>query len=125
LPVKPQSVIIERWLPYNSGQKRRVIYERPKPEPEFTKPRNVIIQWESPNVSIKQEVKHLDIIRADPNEYYQRFGSNLTHHTELPDYVRNIKPPNGIKLAADYHKQFYELEGDVEALNLIDLGEIK
>ncbi len=59
-PPKPQPVIIERWLPY-PPVKRKVIYQRLADEREEVqiKPRNVIIQWESPNVTIRQELKNL------------------------------------------------------------------
>jgi len=46
--------VVERWLPY-SNPKRKVIYERPLPDPVVVKPRNVIIQWEAPAVTIRQE----------------------------------------------------------------------
>ena len=53
MPVKPQSVLIERWLPY-SQQKRRVIFKPAPPDPEIVKPRNLIVQWSPPCVSVKQ-----------------------------------------------------------------------
>ena len=53
LPSKPQAVLIERWLPYSQA-KRRVIFQRSNErDPMIVKPRNVIIQWEAPQV-IKQ-----------------------------------------------------------------------
>ena len=37
-------------------------------------------------------------------------------------YVLDIKNPNGLVLAADYNfNSMHELEGNVEALNLVDL----
>jgi hypothetical protein len=51
LPSKPQSIITERWLPYQQ-MKRRVIYQAAQPDPVYCKPRNVIIQWEAPDVLI-------------------------------------------------------------------------
>ena len=55
LPNKPQPVIIERWLPYKA-QKRRVVYEKNSNiEPTFSKPKNVIIQWEPPKVLTQQK----------------------------------------------------------------------
>jgi hypothetical protein len=51
LPSKPQSIITERWLPYQQ-MKRRVIYQAAQPDPVYCKPRNVIIQWEAPDVII-------------------------------------------------------------------------
>jgi hypothetical protein len=41
---------------------------------------------------------------------------------ELPPFVKEIKPPAGMTLAADSASTtVYELEGDVYALNLVDL----
>jgi hypothetical protein len=53
LPTKPQSLLVERWLPY-APLKRRVIYNRANQrETVVAKPKNVIIQWESPDVQVK------------------------------------------------------------------------
>ena len=49
LPTKPQSVLVERWLPYQET-KRRIIYKGAPSDPVCVKPRNVVIQWEAPNV---------------------------------------------------------------------------
>lgn len=64
----------------------------------------------------------MGVIKADPQEYYNKYKSSLKHSSELPDFVKDIKPPEGIQLAADYSPITYELEGDIEALKLIDLG---
>jgi len=123
LPSKPQSVIIERWLPYKA-QKRRVIFQRNTvPDPVVVKPRNVVIQWEAPSVSIRKEFKDLGVIRANPVEYVQRYGAELKSSSELPAFVRDIKAPSGLTLAADFSSTgTYELEGDIQALSLIDLN---
>ena len=122
LPCKPQSVIIERWLPY-SEVKRRVIFQKSsQADPICCKPRNVIVQWEPPQVQIKKEFKYLGIIRANPAEYVQRYGASLKKVNELPEFVLEIRPPQGVVLAADYQQRsVYELEGDIHALSLIDL----
>lgn len=50
IPPKPQSVIIERWLPY-SQVKRRVIFNKSTDkDPIVVKPKNIIVQWEAPQV---------------------------------------------------------------------------
>jgi hypothetical protein len=68
MPSKPQSVIIERWLPYRQV-KRRVIYVKAnEKESVVCKPKNVIIQWEPPKVQIKKEFKDLGVVRANPVE---------------------------------------------------------
>ncbi len=59
MPAKPQPVFIERWLPYPE-MKRRVVYNRTKETTVNTQPiKNVIIQWEEPDVLIKKELKYL------------------------------------------------------------------
>jgi len=125
LPAKPQSVLIERWLPYNDNLKRRVVFQRASnPDPVVVKPRNVIVQWEAPSVSVKKENKFLGIVRANPVEYVQRYGTTLKPANELPQYVLDIKAPDGIVLASNYkYRTIYELEGDIEALSLVDLDQ--
>lgn len=64
----------------------------------------------------------MGIIRANPVEYVQRYGSSLKQANELPDFVLEIQPPAGIVLAADYkYNQVHELEGELQALKLVDL----
>jgi hypothetical protein len=122
LPTKPQSVIIERWLPY-SQVKRRVIYNRCNyQDPVALTPRNVIVQWEAPEVIIKKDYKYLGVVRANPVDYVQRYGHSLVVSNELPQFVQDIATPDGLELAANYkYSDLYELEGDVEALSLVDL----
>jgi hypothetical protein len=87
LPSKPQAVIVERWLPYNDNIKRRVVFQKAPADPVVVTPRNVIVQWEAPNVSVKQDLKFLGIVRANPVEYVQRFGSSLKVSKDLPKFV--------------------------------------
>ena len=54
LPNKPQAVITERWLPFTQS-KRKVIYQAAPSVAPYCKPKNVIVQWQAPNVVIKQE----------------------------------------------------------------------
>ncbi|RNA35181.1 hypothetical protein BpHYR1_023986 [Brachionus plicatilis] len=122
LPSKPQSVIIERWLPYDQVKRKVIFHKSGQIDPVIVKPKNVIIQWEVPQVQIKREYKYLGVIRANPVEYVQRFGNNLTLPHNLPQFVTDIKTPDGLALAAQTkQRSVYELEGDVQALNLIDL----
>lgn len=52
----------------------------------------------------------------------ERYGTTLKRSMELPTFVKEIRPPAGVKLAADSNNQtVYELEGDLYALNLVDL----
>lgn len=122
LPAKPQSVIIERWLPFRE-QKRRVVYQKTaEPDAYYEKPRNLIIQWEAPNLTINREYRDLGVVRANPDEYRSKYSDSLRDSSQLPDFAREIRPPEGISLASDlgFYSKF-DLEGDLDALSLIDL----
>ena len=122
LPTKPQAVMVERWLPY-SENKRRVIFQKNEvPDPVVPKPKNVVIQWEAPQVQVKRIFKDLGVIRANPVEYVERYGASLKSHREFPEIVHEVRPPVGVVLAAEYNApSLIDLEGDIHALNLIDL----
>lgn len=117
MPPKPQSVIIERWLPYTQ-KKRKVIYKGAPPDPVLYKPKNIIVQWEAPQVEIKKQVKYLGVVEADPEEYMRRYGPTLKKTSELPPEVLEIKYPPDL---LEEMKNSNMLEGDVEALKLVDL----
>ncbi len=63
------------------------------------------------------------MIRADPHEYVQRYGVDLKAYEDLPDFVKNIQTPTDVgSLASEQtYNQVHELEGDLEALKLVDL----
>ena len=67
----------------------------------------------------------MGIDRVDPKAYIQKYGDTLKDTKELPSFVKEIKTPSGITLAADEPKKsrsvYYDLEGDIHALNYIDL----
>ena len=80
------------------------------------------MQWGAPEVSIRQEIKYLGVVRANPVEYTERYGSSLRSADQLPKIVTQIQNPCGIILAADQPTRMVpELEGEIEALKLIDL----
>ena len=102
--------------------KRRVIFQKSaQPDIVVAKQKNVIIQWEAPSIEIRKEFKDLGIVRANPVEYVQRFGASLKQAFELPEFVKEIRPPPGVVLASEWQPSLYDLEGDVQALSLIDL----
>lgn len=122
LPSKPQNVIIERWLPYGEVKRRVIFNKSTQPDPVVAKPRNVIVQWEAPQVQIKKEIKYLGVIKANPAEYVQRYGSSLKLSKDLPQFVLDIQTPNDLVLAADYQSnRVLELEGQLEAFRYVDL----
>ncbi len=122
MPAPPPSLLIERWLPYPK-QKRKVVYTKEEsPDLIYENPKNVIIEWEAPTILVKKDIKYLGIVKANPDEYSKRY-SKLVDPQDLPDFVRDVKTPKQIKLASDqtFSSEFYELEGDIDALDLIDL----
>lgn len=124
LPPKPQPFIIERWLPYPQVKRKVILYKPGQNKPSLVpKPKNVIVQWEPPNVKITQVVKDLGIVRANPAEYRKTYGNSLIESKDLPEFVKKIKPRAGIILAADVNNHNYtnELYGDVQLLKLINL----
>ena len=121
LPAKPQAVLIERWLPY-AEVKRRVIFQAAPPDPIVVKPRNTIVQWEAPQINVRKEYKYLGTVRANPIDYVRLYHGSLKTANLLPDFVLNLKHPEGVVLAAEHQpRAHHELEGDLHALNLIDL----
>jgi hypothetical protein len=124
LPSKPQNVIVERWLPYSEGGKRRVVFNKAAASAEVAAPRNVVVQWEEPRVNIRQEVKYLGVIRANPAEYVQRYGSELKTHAALPQFVKDIRTPSEVgQLAWEFRSSgaSYELEGDLSGFEFVNL----
>ncbi|CAF1010698.1 unnamed protein product [Brachionus calyciflorus] len=126
IPSKPQSIIIERWLPYTEVKRRVIFNKNLEPEPVVAKPRNVIVQWEAPKVTIHKQFKFLGIVRANPAEYIERYGDSITQSDDLPDFVKKLPSPNGVTLAADLYensnkKFIHDLYGDIDALKLVDL----
>jgi hypothetical protein len=73
-------------------------------------------------ILIRPKIVHLGVVETNPDDYMKQFGNSVIESSSLPQYILDIKPPEGITLAADNPTQTraYELEGDVDALKLID-----
>jgi len=73
-------------------------------------------------ILIRPKIVHLGVVETNPDDYMKQFGNSVIVSSSLPQYILDIKPPEGITLAADNPTQAraYELEGDVDALKLID-----
>ncbi len=46
----------------------------------------------------KRRVTYLGVVRADPNDYVQRYGKSLINSDNLPDFVKNIPTPPNLEL---------------------------
>jgi hypothetical protein len=124
IPAKPQQIFIERWLPYGQ-QTQRVVYQPAKPPCVIPDPKNVVIQWESPEVDIRKEFRNLGIINADPQEYVSRYGAALIRSDQLPEIAVQYGNQPGVQLAATHRAPEHPLlEGDLHALGFIDLDTV-
>jgi hypothetical protein len=122
LPDKPRPIVIERWLPYGE-QKRKIVYMKPNESesPVEIQQKNLVIEWEAPQVLIKKEFRDLGIVKVNPLEYYEKYNGELKPSSELPALAQTIQPPAGYTYAAEAPEPPVKLEGDIEALKLIDL----
>lgn len=119
-PAKPQQIFIERWLPYGQ-QSQRVVFQPARPPCVIPDPKNVVIQWESPDVEIRREFKNLGVQQADPQQYISQYGSQLVRADALPEIALRYSNQQGVQLAANHRSEGIVIEGDVQALRLIDL----
>jgi hypothetical protein len=90
LPPKPQNILIEKWLPYKP-QKRRVVYQRSCRQAP-PNPRNLVIEWEAPDVEVEKVCRELGVVNADPEEYVRRYGPELKQRQEIPDLCPSCPP---------------------------------
>jgi hypothetical protein len=139
-PPKPQNILIERWLPIEE-KTRRVVFEKACPLQPLCPPQNLVVEWETPCVVINKQYKNLGVHPTDPEEYRTRYNFNKQYQ-ELPQAVFGVPIPSDIQLAADLAASgagagagasqssnpcnpcvayVPKLEGDIEALRLIDL----
>jgi hypothetical protein len=96
MPPKPQNIIVERWLPYRIP-KRRVIHQRSPSAHSFAAPlipRNLIIEWEAPDVEVMQQYRELGLVDASPDEYMRRFSDEVVRAEELPSF-KQVRYDNG------------------------------
>jgi hypothetical protein len=94
MPPRPANIIIEKWLPYRVP-KRRIVHQRSASAHAPLVPRNLIIEWEAPDVDVMQECKDLGMVDANPEEYVRRFGRELVKSDELPRCNHNHNENKG------------------------------
>lgn len=119
LPPKPQAIVVEKWLPY-CAQKRRVVFQPSNAQAEY-QCRNLLIEWEAPEVEVEKVCKNLGVEDADPEEYERQYGADLKDESELPEVECGCAPqacPGGAAASED---GVPELEGDLAALKRVDL----
>jgi len=98
-PPRPRDIIIERWVPYGAQAKRRTIVQRAAAAQQYAQPRNVIIQYEAPQVRIVRQFQRLGVTQENPAVYVQRYGASLLEAQVLLQQARaagvieDISPP--------------------------------
>ena len=103
----------------------RCVYYRPAPNVYYPI-KNVLIQWDQPNVHLRRTLVNLGVQVTDPNSYLRQFGNSLVDFNSSlinsPALIaaRNVRPPNGANLAADKSHSPIHLIGNLKALELIN-----
>ncbi|CAF3084082.1 unnamed protein product [Rotaria sp. Silwood2] len=98
-PPKPRNIIIERWISYGPRSKRKTILQRAPAARPYPRPRNIIIQYETPQVRVVRQFQNLGVVQADPQLYVQRYGLSLLDSQFLLQQAReagvieDISPP--------------------------------
>jgi len=99
LPPRPRDIVIERWVPYGALAKRRTLVQRAGAAVQYARPRNVIIQYEQPQVRIVRQFQRLGVHAENPALYVQRYGvalldaNTLLQQARAAGVVEDISPP--------------------------------
>ena len=122
-PAGPQDIIIERWLGYPRRTRNVVFHPAPPAGPAPRVEKNILIEWEAPDVDLRQEFKFLGVHQADPRSYLSQYGNSLVDASRLPREAAHFTVPSGEILAADSHgNDVPTLRGALQALRLVDLN---
>lgn len=68
--------------------KRKTIVQRAEAVKEYPKPRNVIIQYEAPQIRVIRQFQRLGITLENPQAYIQRYGAALFDSQALVQQAR-------------------------------------
>ena len=121
-PAKPQDIIIERWLGY-ARRSRNVVFQPAAPIHVAQGEKNVLIEWEAPDVDMRQEFKFLGVQEADPRSYAATHGATLVDASRLPREAAQFATPAGAILAVNSNSDEVPLlRGAVAALRNVDLN---
>jgi hypothetical protein len=121
LPGRPGKVTVERWLGYER-QRRQVTYEKLQDECPPQVGRNVVIEWESPEVEVVREYRCLGVQQADPEDYLRRYN-DFADGRALNDLGSCNPAPHSFAVdsPADLTP---ELFGDLNVLRELNLAEV-
>jgi len=118
MPAQPQEVTIERWLD-SEPARRNVVYKPAPPTPLVPNPKNVLIQWQQPQVIQREKYNFLGVQLANPHAYASHFGASLVDGSQIPP----VPLPNGARLARESSvgRKIPILTGDIDALRGLNL----
>ena len=68
--------------------KRKTIVQRAEEVKPYPKPRNVIIQYEAPQVRVVRQFQRLGITPENPQAYVERYGASLFDAQTLVQQAR-------------------------------------
>ena len=121
IPPKPADIIVERWLGYQRRTRQVNFVPAPALIP-IPAPKNVLIQWDSPDVDVKQAFHFLGVQVQCPVAYLSTFGASLLDASQLPVEVAQFATPLGETLAVNSNSDMIPaLTGAVGSLRLINL----
>jgi hypothetical protein len=122
-PARPQDIIIERWLGYPRRTRNVVFRPAPPAQLAAAPAKNVLVEWDAPDVDLRQEFRFLGVQQADPRSYLSQYGNSLVDASRLPREAAHFTVPAGETLAIDSHgNDVPVLRGDLQALRLVDLN---
>ena len=83
----------------------------------------MLIQWDSPDVDVRQAFHFLGVQVTDPVAYAATFGATLADASQLPREVAQFATPVGETLAVNSNSDMIPaLVGAVPALRFINLA---
>ena len=68
--------------------KRKTIVQRAEAAKAYAQPRNVIIQYEAPQVRVIRQFQRLGVTPENPQAYIQRYGASLFDAQTLVQQAR-------------------------------------
>jgi len=83
--------------------------------------KNLIIKWDSPKVNVIKEIHTLPTVSGDPDEYRRLYGSTLLSVTQMNSTLKSLHIALPQSFQSVGVQRVARLEGDLEALKLVDL----
>jgi hypothetical protein len=117
LPNKPRPIVIEKWLPCEA-QTRTVKFIQAERTENWRSEKNLVILWDGLTANVTKELSDLGTVRCSPEEYVKQHGGSLVSHHQMNCFIQeqNLNLPQALE-----PDTLPKLEGDIEALKLIDL----